>query len=75
MAFYWYSDLILHTQRLPAHKGANRLTHPYEYILTLPVMYSQHLSVLHWMNNLLISKYYFAELKKLLACRSQISFD
>ena len=32
VVFYWYSDLISHTQNTQtytAHSGANRLTHPY----------------------------------------------
>ena len=35
---------------------ANRLTHAYKYILRPPVASLQQLSVLHWMNNLLIPK-------------------
>ena len=36
-----------HKQRHKVHTGVNRLTHPYEYILTPPVMCLQHLFVLH----------------------------
>ena len=50
-----------HKQRHTADIGASRLTHQYKYTLTLLVMFSQQLSVLHWMNNLLISKIYFAD--------------
>ena len=52
----WYSNLILqthtHTRTHTTHTlaGANRLTHPYEYILTPPVASSQQLSLLKWMN-------------------------
>ena len=38
---------------------ASRFTHPYKYIFTPPVMCSQQLSLLHWMDNSLISKNYF----------------
>ena len=41
--------------------GGNRLTHAYKYIFTSPVMCLQQLCVLHWMNNLLISKIYFPQ--------------
>ena len=54
MVFYYYSALISHTQTHTTHvtyTGAKRLIHPCKYILTLPVKCSQHLSVLHWMNN------------------------
>ena len=54
--FCWYSDLILQTQRHPAHSGASRLTHPYKYIFRTTVTCSQQLSLLHWMNNSLIPK-------------------
>ena len=56
-----------------AHTGANRLTHPYKHMLTSPVMCSQKLCVIHWMNNLLTSKFtefhiVFAY-QKLLTCK------
>ena len=50
-----------HTQRHMAHWGASRLTHPYKYIFTPAVMCSQQLSLLHWMDNSLISKSYFPQ--------------
>ena len=34
-----------------AHSEASRLTHPYKYILTPPVMCSQQVPLLHLMNN------------------------
>ena len=37
--FYWYSDLISHTQTHTTHSGASRLTHSYKYIFTPTVMY------------------------------------
>ena len=40
----WYHT---HTKRHRAHTGVNRLTHPYEYILTPPIMCSQQPSVFH----------------------------
>ena len=49
----WWSR---HTHK--AHTGASRLTHLYKHIYT-PVMCSQQLSLLHWMDNSLISKSYF----------------
>ena len=39
------------------HTGVNTLTHPYKYILTQPVMCSQQQFLLHWINNLPISKF------------------
>ena len=72
----WYHT---HKQRHTAHSGANRLTYPYKYILISPFMCSQLLSVLHWINNLLISKIYFTEsqnvfgFQKVLTCKSHIN--
>ena len=70
----WFD--IVHTNK--QHTRADRLTHPYKYILTPPVMCSQQLSVLHWMNNLLILKFYFTDFHSVFAfqkltCRSHIS--
>ena len=42
---------------LHTHTGVNTLTHPYKYILTPPVMCSQQQFLLHWINNLPISKF------------------
>ena len=42
-----------------SHSGASRLIHPHKHIFTPPVMCSQKLSLLCWMNNSLISKIYF----------------
>ena len=50
----WYH---IHRQ---THKGGtetNWLTHIYEYILTPPVMCTQQLLALHWMNDLLIQNF------------------
>ena len=55
----WFDTTQTHKQRHIAHSGVNWLTHPYKYILTPPVMCSQQLCALHWMNNLLISKFCF----------------
>ena len=49
----WY-----HIHKHTVHSEGSRLTHPYKYILTPPVVCSQQLSVLHWLNNSLISKIY-----------------
>ena len=57
---YFWSD-ITHMQTHTTHSESNRLTQPYKYILTPPAMCSQQLSVLHWMNNSLISKIYFPQ--------------
>ena len=73
----WFD--ITYKKRHTTHSGANRLTHPNKYILTSPVMCWQQLSVLHWMNNLLMSRIFFTEthnvftFQKLLSCRSHIS--
>ena len=79
MTWLFANTLIrYHTQ---THKVVSRMTYPYRYILTPPAMYSQHLSVLHWMNNFLISKLHFTEFynvfafQKLLTCRCCISLD
>ena len=50
-----------HTQSYTAHSGASALTHPYKYKFTPSVMCSQQWSLLHWMNNSLISKIYFPQ--------------
>ena len=60
----WYGfllvlDLISQMQtHKKIHRGANKLTNSYKYMLTPPVMCSCKLPVLHQMNNLLISKKY-----------------
>ena len=44
VVFYWYSDVVIthtNTKAHTAHSGASRLTHPYKYIFTPPVMCSQ----------------------------------
>ena len=62
-------------------QGPIRLTHSCKYILASLVMYSQQLSVLHRLNNSLISKLYFTEFQNafafqnLLTCRSHISVE
>ena len=43
----WYHT-NLYRQRHTSHSRANKLAHPYKCILTRPAMYSQQLSVLHW---------------------------
>ena len=68
-----------HTQRHTAHSGANRVIHPYKYILTPPVMCSQQLSGLHWIIQW-YPKIYFPQLlffSKIthLFIRSRISVD
>ena len=45
--FYWYSDLISHTQTHTAHSRASKLTNPYNYMFTLTCMCSQQLPLLH----------------------------
>ena len=54
ITWFFASTLIwCHTnkQRHTAHTGTNRMTYAYKYILTPPVFCSQHLYVLHSMNN------------------------
>ena len=65
LAFYFD---ITHPH-IKTHSWTNRLTHPYKYILTPPVMCSQQLFVLHWLNNSLISKTYYPKW----LCYSKIS--
>ena len=50
-----------HTQRHNTLRGQCTDTHQHKYIFTPPVMCSQQLSLLHWMNNSLISKIYFPQ--------------
>ena len=61
MWFFAGTVIWYHTQRHTAHSGTSKLTDPYKYIFTSPVMCSQQLPLLHWMNNSLISKIYFQE--------------
>ena len=83
VVFCLCSDLIshTHTDTHTTHAGANRLTHPYKYISTPPVICSQQLPVLHCMINSLISKMSFTGFynafgfQKLLTYRSHMSFD
>ena len=49
VVFYWYSDLISHTQTHTTYLGASRLTHPYKYIFT-PHVYSWYLYYIKWLN-------------------------
>ena len=68
---------VSHTyrQRYTAHSGTSRLTQPDKYILTPSAMYSQQLSVLHWIIHW-YQKLTFQNVfsfKKLLTCRSCIS--
>ena len=71
----WFDITLTNTHS--THRGQ---THTYKYILTPPVMCSQQLSILKWMNNLLISKICFPKFsnlfafQKLLTC-SHISAD
>ena len=50
-----------HTQRHITHSGGSRPIYPFKHIFTPTVMCSQHLSLLYWMNNSLISKMYFPQ--------------
>ena len=52
----WFDITLTQKQRHTSHSRVNRLTHPYKYKLTPPVMCSQQLHVLQWMNNSFISK-------------------
>ena len=64
MTWFFAGTLIWHHKRKwwhTTHTGANRLRHSYKYMLSPPAMCSKQLSVLHWMNNLLISKFYITE--------------
>ena len=45
--FYWYSNLIPHTQIYKAHSGASRLTDPYKYMFAPTVMCPQQLPLLY----------------------------
>ena len=50
--FCWNSDLISHTQRHTLHTGANRLTHPYKYISTPPVICMRTAAICIYIKNL-----------------------
>ena len=57
----WYSDVAIthtNTKAHTAHSGASRLTHPYKYIFTPPVICSSYFYYIKW-NHSLISKIYF----------------
>ena len=59
IAYPPFSNLVqthAHTQTHTTHSGA--ITQPYKYIFTPPAMCSQQLTLLHWMDNSLISKNY-----------------
>ena len=68
----WYNTHInTNTHRYTAHAGANRLTHPYKYIVTQYSMCSQRLSVLHWVIHW-YQKFTFhnvSSFQKLLTCK------
>ena len=61
---------VFHTHP-PTHTGVNTLTHPYKHILTPPVMCSQQQFLLHWINNLPISK--FTLHNSIMPCFSKIT--
>ena len=48
----WFD--ITHTDKHIGHTGTTTLTHTYKYILTAPVMGTQQLPLVHWMDDLLI---------------------
>ena len=51
VVFYWYSDLISHTQTHTAHSGASRLTHSYNiYLHHLLCAHSSYLYYVNWLN-------------------------
>ena len=62
MIIYWGWFVNLIGSIFTIGQRAKVLTHPYKYILTSPVTYSQQLSVLYWMNNSMISKYLLSTL-------------
>ena len=74
----WFDVTHTNTKKDTQHAKGQRDRHPYKYILILLVMCSEQPSVLHWTNNLLISKIYFTEFhnifafQKLLSCRSHL---
>ena len=65
----WYHT---HTNKDTGRTRTNRLTHPCKYMLIPSVICSQQLSVLHWMNNLLIQKIFLYRLPQC-RCFSEIS--
>ena len=52
-----YTHTYTHTDKHTENTGTNKLTHTYNYILTLPVMCTRQLPVLHLTDNLLIQKF------------------
>ena len=54
----WYHKQHKHKPRewQTSYSGTSRPTHPYKYIFTPPVMCSHQYSLLHGMNNSLMSK-------------------
>ena len=73
--WFFAETLISHSHKDTAHSGASRVTHPYKYIFSLPVVCSQQLSLLYWMNDSLISKIYFLQclfFSKIFTCQSHL---
>ena len=64
---YLISHTHTQTKTQNTHTRVTRLRHPCKYILTPPVMCSQHLSVSQWINNLLVPKIYFTEFQNVFA--------
>ena len=68
----WFN--ITHISHTKLHSETTRLTHPYKYILTPLVMWSQQLSTLHWIIHW-YQKVMFHDVfsfQKLLICSSRI---
>ena len=83
LVLIWYLSRT-HTQqthKTHTQEPIDRLTRSHKYILTPSVMCSWQLSVLPWMNNLLLSKLYITEFfnvfafQKSLTYRNHISVD
>ena len=61
LVFCWYCDSISHTHTKTQHSRSIRLTHPYKNIFTPPVMCSEQLCLLQWMNKSLVPKVCFLQ--------------
>ena len=75
MTWFLASTPILYHKKHKAQTGVNRLTHQYKYTLTPRVRCSKQLSVLHWMNNLLISKIYLTEFHNVVAFQKLLTIE
>ena len=69
---YTHTHTHTHTEKHTENTGTNKLTHKYNYILTLPVMCTRQLAVLHLTDNLLIQKFTLRSFTMLLLSKNYL---